>query len=45
MQPEGFYKVVVRKVVVGEYLPIVPNRDDDLEQLYDRDVEGTMNAW
>ena len=45
MQPEGFYKVVVEHVVVGEYPLMVPNKDDDLEQLYVRDVEGTMTTW
>ena len=45
MQPEGFYKVVVEEVVVGECSLIVPNKDDDPEQLYVRDVEGTMTAW
>jgi hypothetical protein len=44
MQPYGFYKVVVEEVVVGESPLIVPNKDDDLEQLYVQDVEGTMTA-
>ena len=45
MQPEGFYKVAVEEVVVGESPLMVPNKDDDPEQLYVRDVEGTMTAW
>ena len=45
MQSEGFYKVVVEKVVVGKSPLMVPNKDDDSEQLYVRDVEGTMTTW
>ena len=45
MQPEGFYKVDVEEVVVGESPLMVPNKDDDPEQLYVRDVEGMMTAW
>jgi hypothetical protein len=29
MQPEGFHKVVVEEVVVGESPHMVPNKDDD----------------
>ena len=45
MQPEGFYKVVVEEVVVGESPLMVSNKDDDPEQLYVQDVESTMTAW
>ena len=45
MQPEGFYKVAVEKVILGESPLMVPNKDDDPEQLIVRDVEGTMTAW
>ena len=45
MQPEGFYKVAVEQVVVEESPLMVPNKDDDPEQLYVRDVEGIMSAW
>ena len=45
MQPEGFYKVVVEQVVVGESSLMVPNKDDDPEQLYVQYVEGTMTVW
>ena len=40
MQPEEFYKVVVEESPL-----MVPNKDDDPEQLYVRDVEGIMTAW
>ena len=45
MQSEEFYKVVVEEVVVGESHLMIPNKDDDPEQLYVRDVEGTVIAW
>ena len=45
MQPERFYKVVVEEVVVEESPLMVLNKDDDLEQLYVRDIEDTMTTW
>jgi hypothetical protein len=45
IQPEEFYKAVVEEVVVGESPLMVSNKNDDPEQFYVRDLEGTMIAW
>ena len=33
MHPEGFYKVVVDKIIVAESFLMVSNKDNNLEQL------------
>ena len=45
LQPEGFYKVSIEKVIVDEGPLMITNVNDDLPQLFVRDSLGTMTAW